>query len=46
MRGTGPTPAGCAESHLELTRELQTKLETLTYRNGYLESKLQERDSP
>lgn len=44
-----PTPADSTNSdsqkHLDLIRELQTKLESLTYRNGYLESKLEEKES-
>lgn len=32
------------DSHLELIKELQGKLEVLTYRNGYLESKLEDRE--
>lgn len=33
------------DSHLAMIRELQMKLESLTFRNGYLESKLEERET-
>jgi len=37
-------PGGQAEGQQEIMRELLSKMEALTYRNGYLESQLQERE--
>lgn len=38
-------PGGQAEGQQEIMRELLAKIEALTYRNGYLESQLQEREN-
>lgn len=39
-----PVPVESSE-HFQMIRELQSKLEALTYRNGYLESKLEDREN-
>jgi hypothetical protein len=38
-------PEGQEKGHLEMIKELQTKIEALTYRTGYLQSQLLERES-